>query len=314
MPLTGWEVRVAKPWIRMPKPGFKMYKTARPCMVFMAGAVVGYEMQPSMVPPRLSPSAFGQKFESPRDDDTHLSWLQQTVKTVDDSPDSAVANQVGEYFGFAVQQDWQAMLDRVDTDDIPSEAAHILRGIALSGMKKHAEAIRCFDAALKINPESAIVFIYKIHALNMLNHHDEAMECIDRALKTNSDDPFYHNLKGVLLADTEKHEPALACFDTALTLDPESKTIPIHKGLILEQLDRDEEAAVCYDAVLKADPAHRDALVHKGVVLTKLDRYADAVECYDRVLERYPDDVQAHLYKEYALLFFGKISACGNQL
>ena len=78
----------------------------------------------------------------------------------------------------------------------------------------------------------------------------------------------------------------------------------MHKGLSLEQLDRDEEAAACYDTVLKAEPAHRDALIHKGVALTKLDRYDDAVECYDRVLGVYPDDVQAHLYKEYSLLFW----------
>ena len=121
-------------------------------MVYMAGVVVEYEMQPGMVLPRLLPSAFGQKLESPRDDDMHLSWLPQTV---DDSQDSDVVNQVVECICLMAQQDWQAMLERIDTADMPPEVEQLLRGVALSGMKKHAEAILCFDDALKIDPKSA---------------------------------------------------------------------------------------------------------------------------------------------------------------
>ena len=140
----------------------------------MAGAVAGYGMLQSMAPPILSPAAFGQGFEPPVDSDTDLSWLLHAVKAVDDSPDSAAANLLGGYPG-SVRQDWQAMLDRADTVDMPPEAARLLRGIALSGMKRHAEAIRCFDDMLKTDPESAVALACRVHALGMLNRRDEAM-------------------------------------------------------------------------------------------------------------------------------------------
>ena len=190
-------------------------------MTYVAGVVAEYKIQPGMMRPILSPSVFGQNLESPRDDNMHLSWLQQAV---DDSPDLAAAIQVVECKDLMAQQDWPAVLECVDTAGMPSEMAHLFRGIALCGMKKHAEAILCFDDALKINPGFATTAVCKGCALSMLNRYDEAMACIGGALETNPEYSPCHYLKGVLMAEAKKHESALACLDAALTLDPESST------------------------------------------------------------------------------------------
>ena len=55
--------------------------------------------------------------------------------------------------------------------------AHNNLGNALSGMRRHAEAIRHHRIALEIKPDFAEALVNLGNALTAMNHHDEAADC-----------------------------------------------------------------------------------------------------------------------------------------
>ncbi len=89
------------------------------------------------------------------------------------------------------------------------------------------EAIICFDAALKMNPQSVEIWNHKGIVLTHLKKYDEASKCYNKALEINSKNINVWFNKGLMLAKQELFQQALDCYDQALKMDP--NYIPAHQ-------------------------------------------------------------------------------------
>ena len=56
------------------------------------------------------------------------------------------------------------------------------KGVELAGLLKHQEAIKCFDKAIKIDPNHADAWYWKGLALRSIGKYDEAIKCFDKDL------------------------------------------------------------------------------------------------------------------------------------
>jgi len=167
------------------------------------------------------------------------------------------------------------------------------KGIALDNLGRYDEAIACYDEALKINPEDAFAWYNKGIALKRLERFDEAIKCYDEALKIDPEDADTWYNKGLILGDLGKREEELACYDKALAINPESHRAWNNKGIALKRLERFDEAIKCYDEALKINPEDADAWYNKGSALKRLERFDEAIKCYDEALKIDPNDALA---------------------
>jgi tetratricopeptide (TPR) repeat protein len=68
------------------------------------------------------------------------------------------------------------------TEQIPGES-HFQRGLLLHRDKKFAEALKAYEAALKLNPAHASAHCARAELLVDLNRHEEARKALDRYLE-----------------------------------------------------------------------------------------------------------------------------------
>ena len=84
--------------------------------------------------------------------------------------------------------------------------------------------------------------INKGTTLGKLGKHDEAIKCFDKAIKLNPNYEKAWNNKGVALDNLGKHDEAIKCYDKAIKLNPNDEDAWYNKGLALDKLGKDKEA------------------------------------------------------------------------
>lgn len=73
---------------------------------------------------------------------------------------------------------------------IQSAWEYFNNGNALSGQKKHEEAINCYDKALQFDPKYTNAWNNKGYTLGRLRKYAAAIECFNKALECAPDDAY----------------------------------------------------------------------------------------------------------------------------
>ncbi len=176
--------------------------------------------------------------------------------------------------------------------DPNSAAAHSNQGIALSGLKRPAEALACYDRALALRPDYAEALNNRGTALRELGRDGEALASYEAALRLRPDDVAAWLNHARTLHHLERYEEALASYDRALTITPGDAETLNNRGEALRRLRRDAEALASYERALAIKPDFFEALNNRGIVLFALKRPAEALACYDRALALRPDHAE----------------------
>ncbi len=103
------------------------------------------------------------------------------------------------------------------------------------------EAIFCLNKALEIDSNNIEALGLKGSCLQDLRRHKEAIECFDKILEIKKDEGAWYS-KGMALMELKRHEEALKSFDEALKIDPNFEEASVGKGIALMELGRVEEA------------------------------------------------------------------------
>jgi tetratricopeptide (TPR) repeat protein len=95
-------------------------------------------------------------------------------------------------------------------------AVWLAKGQALLNLDQPAEALACFEAILKAEPNHGEALVKRGLALEALDQTDEALRCYDRAIAANADLTIAYLQKGGLFNRLERYEEALQCYELAL--------------------------------------------------------------------------------------------------
>jgi tetratricopeptide (TPR) repeat protein len=193
--------------------------------------------------------------------------------------------------------EWIARANRQDP-----KAEHLFSlGIALTQQGLHREAFKAFDAAVRIAPDNAELWLHHGNALATLERPADALASYQQALKLNPRDANAAYQCGMLLRNQNRIEEALSCFDLCDQLYPNHAAVLEQRGLMLHALGRFEEAL---DANLRAyaqKPASAELSNNIGAALLKLRRYEEALPWFDRTLALLPDSMTVLISKAAAL-------------
>jgi|GEM_PF-2067824 tetratricopeptide (TPR) repeat protein len=140
-------------------------------------------------------------------------------------------------------------------------------------------------------PANAMALINEGNDLIERREYAEAVKCYNKAIKLTPDSTNALNNKGLALARMEKFPDAVACYNKALKINTEDVEIIFNKGIALERLCNYGKALRCYDDILDKKPGDADAWCGRGDVLFGRGSFEEALLAYERALEIAPDDV-----------------------
>ncbi len=98
--------------------------------------------------------------------------------------------------------------------------AYSNRGVTLTRLQRHADALASYDRAIALESDQAVVYSQRGHVLADLQRHAEALASCDLAIAIKPDDPEAHASRGAILARQQRHTDALASCDRAIALRP----------------------------------------------------------------------------------------------
>lgn len=202
----------------------------------------------------------------------------------------------------------------------------IKEGDALHNQSKHDEAVKAYDKAIELDPQSEEAWTKKGVALfgSESATADDSMRCFDNAILINPNcaDAWYQKGSWLKhLASSEyiygkdtygdlRAQEALNCFDEVTRIESNNTKALGEKGDTLEFLGMYTDALLCYDRIIGIDPNDNmtcyEAWSDKADIYMKLKNYELAIACYDQAINAYSGDKNRVLYQ---LLFVDKANA-----
>jgi predicted O-linked N-acetylglucosamine transferase (SPINDLY family) len=187
----------------------------------------------------------------------------------------------------------------LEQDPNHAEALNFLFSIAsaraVQALERHQndEAIRFFDRALELKPQSAETHYNRGLALYALGRHADAIESYGRTIAIRPELADAYNNRGVAQRDLGNLDEALADYDRAIALNPSSAEAHNNRGVVLRELKRPAEALQSYERAISIKPDFAQAHSNRGAVLGDLGRHAEALQCQDRAIAIRPEFTDA---------------------
>lgn len=186
------------------------------------------------------------------------------------------------------------------------ELPWINKGLALYNLKDHEKALECFEKAIEIHPKFGAAWESKGRALINLGRNEEALECLNKAIEYEPENWSAWDNKGRALFNLKKYEKAIKCFDKVLMANPENVGVLKLQASALGRLGKFGQAITCYDSLIKISPENMNFLIGKGFALYKTKSFEEAIGCFDRVLETNRRNIEAWILKGLVLSEEGK--------
>jgi protein O-mannosyl-transferase len=150
-------------------------------------------------------------------------------------------------------------------------------------------AIRYFEQALRLNPDSAEARNGLGLALLQLGRTPDAVPHLEQALRISPDYPDAHNNLAVALLQLGRSPEAIPHLEQALRINPDYADAHLNLGNALFQVGRVSEAFAHYQQALRLNPDSLLLRVDLGVALEKSGRVPEAIEQYQQALKLDPD-------------------------
>lgn len=187
--------------------------------------------------------------------------------------------------------------------------AYVGKGRALAGSKKYADAVKAYDKAISLNKKHAPAYYYKGIALAELDKYTDAIKAFDAAIVQNPKHAEAYNQKGLVLYWTDKYADAIKCFDIAVKTNAKLADAYLNKAIVLYRgLEKYAEANTVIDSALKLKLNTTSVYYHKGIILSNLDKFKEAVTYFDKAIKLEPKVSLSYLEKGIALYSLGSYS------
>jgi tetratricopeptide (TPR) repeat protein len=222
---------------------------------------------------------------------------------------AAVRSELERVFGKRGQISVQPLQTKEDTAAVWTD-----KGTSLQVLRRHEEAITCFNRALAENSAlTPSILCSKAGCLNAMRRYQEALGCCEEvfAASARTIDRLNQVLdrkiqvsawfeKGRALVGLGHHQDALSCFDKVLLIEPEDSVALGNKAHALINLEQYEEALRCIDKALAINPRQVILWSKKADLLSiAFGQREEALRAYAQALEI--DPLQAMAWKGKAM-------------
>ncbi|HJT85147.1 MAG TPA: tetratricopeptide repeat protein [Nitrososphaeraceae archaeon] len=116
------------------------------------------------------------------------------------------------------------------------------------------ESMRCFDAAINLDPKNDLALGDKALILEIFGKYEEALTFFSRALKINPANSITWHNKGLTFIRLNRLDEAIECFDKAIELKKDYAKAWYNKGRCLEMMSEIKKSQECLNIARKLDP------------------------------------------------------------
>jgi Ran GTPase-activating protein (RanGAP) involved in mRNA processing and transport/Flp pilus assembly protein TadD len=191
-----------------------------------------------------------------------------SIPTLDLASELHKSNQLGEAIKIYDQ------IIRANKNDVAE--AYIGKGYILDDQEKYEEAILCYDQAIKLNPQNAIVYNAKAITLNNLGKYQAAILCFDKAIEYEADNPIAYNNKAISLSSLGKYKESIELFKKAIELDTNYENAIYNLALNLNNFGQYDEAIDYFNLARELNPQNSNIYYQNGVALHETGDYEAA--------------------------------------
>lgn len=168
-------------------------------------------------------------------------------------------------------------------------------------LERPAEAKRHFEEAIQLKPGYAEAHHNLGLALQRLGQFPAAIRHYERALELNFDHLGLHNNLGNAYLHIGQPAKAIHHFEEARRLDPAQPGVHNNLGLLHQQSGQLTAAVADFNRALHCDPRYADAHFNLGNTLRQLGRVTEAIAHLEQAVRLNPADAEAHYQLGLAL-------------
>jgi Flp pilus assembly protein TadD len=191
--------------------------------------------------------------------------------------------------------------------------AHNNLGLVFLKQGQTDEALREFQAALRLKPDDALAHNNLGLALLNQGQTDEAIRQFQEAIRLKPDyAPAHYNL-GLAFLHQGRTDDAISQCREALRLNPDDASAHNNLGLALASQGRTDDAISQYQESLRLNPDDTLTHVNLGNVLLKSGQTTGAISQFQEALRLKPDSAEAHNNLGLALLNQGQTDEAISQ-
>jgi len=168
------------------------------------------------------------------------------------------------------------------------------------------QAVRHYEEALKVEPDSALIHSDLGKALEREGRIDEALFEFRRALQLspNSADSFYD--LGNISMDKGQSEQAISYYERVIQIKPDFAGVYNNLGNAHLRLGQLDEAIANYRKAVALRPDLPDAQYNLGNALSNKGDFDEAIACYEASLQIRPNSARVHNSLGVALAAVGR--------
>ena len=181
-------------------------------------------------------------------------------------------------------------------------------GKALLNCNKSQEALRAYDQARLVTPETVVAQNGRAEVLKAMGKFSEALEAYDQVRREHPEDVVAQNGRAEVLKSMGKFSEALEAYDQVRREHPENVVAQTGRAEVLKAMGKFSEALEAYDQVRREHPEDVVAQNGRAEVLKAMGKFSEALEAYDQVRREHPEDVVAQNGRAEVLKAMGKFS------
>lgn len=172
----------------------------------------------------------------------------------------------------------------------PTTLLKLLRsGDRLSVAGQTQDALKCFEAAERLSPDSPRARFSKAILLKKMGHTAEAIGLLEVLAQSNPSYFKTFKAKADILIEQNMIPEAITSIRRELELNPKQPARQISVAKLLCEEGDLLGALEHYRLALKEEPRHKDALIEAGKTCASLDRTKEALTYFKRARRFYPN-------------------------
>ena len=177
---------------------------------------------------------------------------------------------------------------------------HVFRGLAKQALSDYTGAIEDYSEALEINMEEHVAYYNRGLAKQALSDYTGAIKDYNKALKINPNESALYNNRGTAKQALCDYKGAIEDYNKAIRLNPNDADMYYNRGYAKSILSDDIGAIEDYSKAVKINSNDVDAYCNRGAIKQALSDYTGAIEDFSKIIEINLNYTQAYVLRGLA--------------
>ena len=183
-------------------------------------------------------------------------------------------------------------LNKLDNEFLASQKLD--EGNKLQYQKNYHDAIKCYDEAIRLNPNYFDAYYNLGLTYRKLNDLKQAIAEYTKAIKLNLNFTYAYINRGNAYDDLGEHYRAISDYDKAIQIDPNVAGAYYNRGLAYHNLKNFKQAIQDYSKTIELNPSYKEAYNNRGNAYFNLQDYESAIKDYNKAIELNPNFILAY--------------------